>query len=261
MSSEADVRAFWEAADFHVDLGGDADTEDDVTSLSDLRRALVDPTSRIDRATRCWAEGLAGWTPLGKLLVEIYGPAEGTVHERLADSRGIAAWQSCSFQEEAADGSLGRQLSIEELHDTVVAGKVTDESTVVVEGELRETLGAMKKQLDGFSEALLLGDGEGDQMAGDHLYQGETTVEHWATAGYFYKSPGSDEQSEELCISELSELMEAAVLTDETLIWTSGMHGWVAIADLLEVEEELATALIQLYLLSAADTITLILRL
>jgi actin-related protein len=243
----AEMRAFWEAADFHVDLGDDGDAEVGVTSLRDLRQALPDPASPIDRATRCWAEGLEGWTPLGKLLVEIYGPDEGTVHDRVVDLHGIAAWQSCSFRAEATDGSLGGPMSLEELHDSVAIGAVSDETVVVVEGELRETLGAMKKHLDGFSEALLLGDGERSELSADHLYEGETTVEHWATAGYFYRSPGSDKQSEELCVGEMSELMDAGVLTDETMIWTSGMHDWAAIAKVLEEEEELATALIQPY--------------
>lgn len=69
-----DDAAFWEAAAFHVDLDGDGGADGGVTSLSELRRALREPSSQITRATRCWAEGLDGWLPLGKLLLEIYGP-------------------------------------------------------------------------------------------------------------------------------------------------------------------------------------------
>jgi hypothetical protein len=50
--------------------------------------------------TRVWAEGLDGWLPLGKLMLEIYGTEEGTAHDRTSDRHGIAAWRACSFQVE-----------------------------------------------------------------------------------------------------------------------------------------------------------------
>ena len=109
----------------------------------------------------------------------------------------------------------------------VVDGSVGDATVVCVEGELREELGAMKRHLDGLTEALLLGDAEGDDEVG---IPGEQTVEHWATAGYLYKKRPKDKASAELCIGEMQELMEQGLLADDTLIWSDGMHEWAGIA-------------------------------
>ena len=244
--AEEDLTEFWEKAGFHVDIDGDGEDDGDVTSLADLKSQLASAASPVCRGTRIWAEGLDGWLPLGKLMLEIYGPEEGTAHDRISDLHGIAAWQACSYQIERDGGTLGPALTLGQLHDLVVDGSVGDATVVCVEGELREALGAMTRHLDGLIEALLLGAGDaaGDAEVG---IRGEQTVEHWATAGYLYKKRPRDPASAELCIGELQELMEQGALTDDTLVWSDGMHDWAGIAALLDAEPELSTAMLQSY--------------
>lgn len=234
-----DLTGYWEdsSREYHVDVDGDGEADANVWTLQQLKDALGDgdlSTPKID--TEVWVEGLESWTRLGDLLRDIYG--EDGAATWLAESDGPHAfWKSCTYQYELPDSGTSERLTLAELQARIAEGEVADDTFVIID-EAKGTLGEMKETYDGLEEALLMafdgGDDDGDSA---------NPAEHWMVSEFFFRLPGASTASKAKCIGEMQELMLQGYLTDDTEVWTNGLHDWMPIAQLLEEEQAFADSM------------------
>ena len=165
----------------------------DELSLEQLSALVKDGT--VSGETRVWTEGMEDWTTF-----------DG------------ASWRfgigDRSLQHEQADGEPSEELPMARFQTLIDDGSVDGGTRVWSEG--MDDWVALAEVAGWLGLSGVTGGGE-DEM------EAQRTV--------VYDTDGDGTASDHLTLAELTELLEAGTITDDTMVWSEGMDEWAALSE------------------------------